>query len=293
MKSMTGFGRATDTDPRGAITVTIRTVNHKNLEQSYRLPERLWEIESLLRARVAETLNRGKVDVSIRSTRQSEATTLHVDSSLAGELVAQLETLAASSGIDQRPTLEMLLSVPGVVSVSGAVEELASEERETIFTLLAEALAKVEEMRSREGRALRDDIAARLRTIAAMTSSIEESRERVLDEQTQMMRKRLRELAESLDTEVAEDRLAAEIAIAADKIDIAEETARLSSHIDQMRELLSSESPAGRKMDFLCQEMTREVNTIGSKSRAPELKAKVIEFKAEIERIREQVQNVE
>lgn len=293
LKSMTGFGRATDESGKSGITVTVRSVNHRNLEQSYRLPERLWEIESILRARVAESLSRGKVDVSVRSAVQAEATDVRIDEDLVRNLIAGLTGVAAENDLQFEPKIETLLRVPGVVTVGAVVEDLGQGERETILRLLDEAVERVVAMRVREGEALQKDISDRIQLIRKMVDDVVASRERLVLEQTNAMRRRITELAATLDTEVAEDRLAAEIAIMAEKLDIAEETTRLASHIDQMEDLLGPGEPVGRKLDFLCQEMTREVNTIGSKSKSSALKSTVIEFKAEIERVREQVQNVE
>lgn len=293
IRSMTGFGRATETEETGITTVTIRTVNHRNLEQSYRLPERLWEIESLLRAKVAERLSRGKVDVSIRSSRHAETTSVHIDRDLVRDLADGLAGVAETHELEYDRRLESLIRVPGVIFTATGIEEMSQEERSAISRLLEDSLERVVEMREREGAALQQDIAVRIETIGGMVDEIRGGRDRLVEEQTSAMRRRIEDLAKTLDVDVAEEKLVSEIALMADKIDIEEELTRLSSHLSQVTELLTQSEPVGRKLDFLCQEMTREVNTIGSKTRSSELKAKVIELKAEIERIREQVQNVE
>jgi uncharacterized protein (TIGR00255 family) len=293
--SMTGFGTATATiGERFSLSVSAKTVNHRYLEVSLRLPEFLWEMEPRIRAIASEMFHRGKLDVAVRAQRLVEPEyTARINRKIADVLVPQLKILMNDVGVAEPLTAADLLRLPDLVEVNAANTDLQDEEREQIATAVREAFGRVAEMRSVEGQALRADIEARLNTIKLHRQSLESQRSAVLAETLESFKQRVQELAQSSGVTVDPDRLAQETVLMAERGDIAEELTRLSSHLVQTRKLLDAAEPAGKKLDFLSQELLREINTLGQKSRSASVRTLVVELKTEVERIREQVQNVE
>jgi uncharacterized protein (TIGR00255 family) len=292
---MTGFGRAAGSmSSRYAAAVTIKSVNHRFLEAGVRLPEFLWELESTVRAIVGETFSRGKVDVVIRVQRTSQPEySVRINTQIANTVVPQLRSIADELGLGSTFSGSDLLRVPDLLQVEPVETEITDEEREALTRVVREALASAQTMRSKEGESLRTDITSRLAMIRDLQQRLASHREEIRTELLTAFRQRVQEIATSAGIEVSEERIAQEVVMMIEKGDIAEELTRLTHHVEQMEKAIGGNEAAGKKLDFLSQEMLREINTMGSKSRSAALRTLVVELKTEVERIREQVQNVE
>ncbi|HUP49025.1 MAG TPA: YicC/YloC family endoribonuclease [Thermoanaerobaculia bacterium] len=295
IQSMTGFGRASGAlSSRYFVAVTAKSVNHRFLEVSIRLPEYLWELEPALRAIAAETFSRGKVDVSVRVQRtQQPDYSVRVNQQIANAVIPQLKSLAEELGLGHTFSGSDLLRVPDLLQVEAIENEVQDEEREALSALTREAFAQMVGMREREGESLRNDVVARLAGIRSLQERLAAHREEVRSELLASFQQRVQEIAAAAGVDVAADRVAQEVVIMVEKGDIAEELTRMTHHIEQMERSIDGREAAGKKLDFLSQEMLREINTMGSKSRATAIRSLVVELKTEVERIREQVQNVE
>jgi uncharacterized protein (TIGR00255 family) len=292
---MTGYGQAAFAVEGAAFEVELRSVNHRHLDVRARLPRGLSVFEADLRAQVAERLARGKVDLTVRATTgAAPADTVELDLGAAARYLAAGRALREQHAVAGELDVAALLALPGVARV---VERELGEEtaRAALAAALSEALDSVAAMREREGAALERDLRARLDRLETLVREIEARAGQV----QRAVRDRLRKRAEQLREETGlldEARLHQEVVWAADRLDVSEECVRLHSHVAQFRALLDAagpREPAGRRLDFLLQEMGREANTIGSKSADAPIAHQVVELKTELERIREQVQNVE
>lgn len=293
--SMTGFGRAAGAlSPRYFATVTTKSVNHRFLEVSVRLPEYMWDMEAPLRAIASEVFSRGKVDVSIRIQRtQQPEYSVRINTQIANTVIPQLRSIAEELGLGATLTGSDLMRVPDFLQVEPLDAEISDDERESLVRLVREAFGQMAAMREREGESVRDDIAARMATIRDLREQLARHRDDVRAELLASYQQRVQEIASMAGTDVAPDRIAQEVVIMVEKGDIAEELTRLGHHLDQTGKAIGGREAAGKKLDFLSQEMLREINTMGSKSRSAAIRTLVVELKTELERIREQVQNVE
>jgi uncharacterized protein (TIGR00255 family) len=293
--SMTGFGRAAGAlSARYFVAVTAKSVNHRFLETGVRLPEYLWEAESLVRAIASETFSRGKLDISIRVQRTAQPEyNVRINAQLAGTVVPQLKSIAEELGLGTTFSGSDLLRVPDLLQVEAVDAEITDDEREALTALVREAFAQMVGMRAREGESLHADITARLASIRALQQQLSDHRQEIRAETLASYQQRVQEIAGTAGVDVNQDRIAQEVVIMVEKGDIAEELTRLAHHVDQIEKAIGRKEPAGKKLDFLSQEMLREVNTMGSKSRSAALRTVVVELKTEVERVREQVQNVE
>lgn len=293
--SMTGFGRASGAlSARFFVAVTAKSVNHRFLETSVRLPEYMWELEPILRALASETFSRGKLDVSVRVQRtQQPEYSVRINQQIAGVVIPQLRAIAEELGLGASFSGSDLLRVPDLLQVEAVESEVRDEERDALVALTREAFANVTAMRKREGDALRADIAARITMIHDLQERLASHRGEIRGEILAAFQQRVQEIAAAAGVEVSADRIAQEVVLMVEKGDIAEELTRLSHHVEQANAAITGKEPAGKKLDFLSQEMLREINTMGSKSRAATIRGVVVELKTEVERIREQVQNVE
>ena len=289
--SMTGFGRANVLEDGREITVELKSVNHRYLDLGFRMPRHISFLEDEIRRFLTEKLTRGHVDVFVtyRNTR-SDARTVVLDSALLGAYVAAANECADAFGLRNDISVMNALRLPDVADV---VE--AEEDRDAVTALLVKALGKaVDEliqMRRTEGERLCADLLVRLDTVLAIRAKIAARAPFVVEDYRARLNERIAAILQN--TEVDTARLATEVALFADKANIDEELVRLQSHVAAARELMTDGSASGRKLDFIVQEMNREFNTIGSKANDKEITALVIEGKAEIEKIREQVQNLE
>lgn len=287
---MTGFGAGRGESAGEEVEVELRSVNHKFCEVKVRLPRELAALETDLARQVKERLARGGVEVTVRRGTARGARAPRVDAALAAEYFEAFQEAGRRLGLSGEVTLAQVLAAEGVVSLEERAADLEAA-RAAAAQALSRALDSLTAMREREGEALGRDLEARLRTLEGWLARVAAAAPQSIEQQRARLQERVQELARGHVVDAA--RLATEVALFADRVDVAEELTRLGSHLSQLRALLSRREPAGRKMDFLVQEMHREVNTVGSKSQSAEVSAAVVEMKAEVERMREQVQNVE
>lgn len=290
IRSMTGFGAGRATQGGEEIGAEARSVNHKFCEVKVRLPRELASLEVEIGRTVKERLARGGVEVALRRNATRGTVTPRVDAALAAEYARAFEEVRAQLGLEGAVSLAEVLGAEGVVVLEERPADLEAA-RAAAGAALAEALDQLTAMRAREGEALARDVSARLDTLSAGVARIEALVPGSVERYRERLQERVQELARSVAVDPA--RLAQEVVLFADRVDVAEEITRLRSHVEQTRALMAGSEPAGRKMEFLVQEMHREVNTIGSKSQSAEIAALVVSLKAEVERMREQVQNVE
>lgn len=289
MFSMTGYGRgACEIDGR-QISIELKSVNHRFLDLSFRMPRTLMFLEDEARKAISARLARGHVDVFVtyRNLR-SDARKVTVDRALFDAYAAALDSVADAGLRDDR-TLMGVARMPDVMVISEA-EEDQDALRALMLQALNQALDALVAMRRREGEAMAADLNRKVDAIEAMTARIEERYPQTVAEYTARLRASIEEL---IGQSVDETRLLTEVAVMADRSAIAEETVRLRSHIQQLRECFERQEPVGRRLDFLVQELNREVNTISSKSQDIPITRLTVDCKAEIEKLREQLQNVE
>ncbi|MCP3983961.1 MAG: YicC family protein [bacterium] len=291
--SMTGFGRV-DLEIDGLpIFVEVRSVNHRHLDVSVRVPRLFSVLEPALKKRLRSRFQRGKVDASVAFPQNaSPRARLVLDVEVADQYRAFAAELAGGEAV-QLPAVQ-LVALPGVARL--VEQELNVEAAQTVLEeALDRAAEETLEMRLREGQALERELRGRLEAVLALVGSLEARSGDVVAAARERIRKRADQLREELGN-LDEARLYQEVAIAADRLDVTEELVRLRSHVEQFGEVLAtadSETPCGRRLDFLLQEMMREANTVGSKASDAPLAHFVVDMKTEVERIREQVQNVE
>ena len=291
IKSMTGYGGAKGQHGGIAVTAELKSVNNRHLDTSVRLPRSCMFAEESVRAAVANVITRGKVDIFITvDTSQAEEVTIAVNETMAEAYVKAARLAAEKFGVKDDMTATALLRMPEVISTERSDTE-QSAVADAIGAVLGEALAHFDEMRTREGDKLSADIRGKLDAIETMVSAVEQrSPETVREYRERLFAKMQETLGE---TGIDEGRILQEAAIYADRVAVDEETVRLRSHIAQFRLMLDGGSPVGRKLDFLVQEMNREINTTGSKCADSAIAETVIAMKAELEKIREQIQNIE
>lgn len=292
IKSMTGYGRARELLNKRDITVEVRSVNNRYLDCTVKLPRMYAFAEDAVKQHVQQAVSRGKVDVFITvDASAADVAQVTVNRELAAQYAAAMGELAELCGpIAWKLTPEVLARFPDVLTVTKADEDLESVSAD-ICAVLDEALAAYHTMRAVEGKRLAEDIAGRLDHIEAYTGQVEARSPETVAEYRAKLTARMQEVLQS--TTIDDQRILAEAAIYADKVAVDEETVRLRSHVAQLRGMLESDEPMGRKMDFLIQEVNRESNTIGSKCGDVSIAQVVVNLKAEVEKMREQVQNVE
>jgi uncharacterized protein (TIGR00255 family) len=288
---MTGYGKGEASTPNGNFLVEIRSVNHRYGEISVRMPRSFYAFENEVKRQAASVLKRGKIDISVQWDETAAANTApQLDMAVARGYYDAYSRLAKELNLPQDAAPSYIMSQKGVIKeVAGAVDE--TELLPQLLAAVQAAVAALDGMRIREGEALANDLQARRSQVAEWSTLIGERTPQVVIEYRQKLKTRLEQLLEG--AEMDESRLFQEVALLADRCDITEELVRLSSHFNQFDEALRSSEPVGRKLDFLMQEMNREVNTIGSKSNDAGITNLVIQIKAEMEKMREQVQNVE
>lgn len=296
---MTGFGSArAQADAEDGATLSaaceVRSVNHKHLQAKVRLPQELSVLEAPVISIVRSTLARGAVQVAIDVKRSGGCAPIELDDAVCARYVELQSELAQRHGLEPIRSVRDLIGLPGVISSEPSAlsgESSAGPEADLVRRVVQDALAELVEMRVREGAAMGRDLAKIAGEIESVVARIEERAPGVLERHGRRLIERVAELSANVET--SESDLAREIALLADKLDLSEELARLASHIEQLRGLLAEGGSVGRKLDFLAQEFMREANTIGSKCGDPDLAHLVVELKTWVERMREQVQNVE
>ena len=298
LKSMTGFGRGQYEDENFSVTVEMKTVNHRYNEVAIRLPRFLNPLEDKIRKTILKTVNRGRIDVFINADyTSSENCTLKVDKNLAAAYHKALQEVGAAIGLEELN----INSAQEVMYLSRCQDVINVKEGffdvETVWPkveqAVKEALDNLVTMRETEGGNIYGDFIYRADLIAEKLNKIEERSPMVVEEYQAKLTDRLNNLLADHNITVEPERLLQEVAIFADRASITEEIVRLKSHIKQFKNIINSDQPVGRKLDFLVQEFNREANTIASKANDYTLAQIVVEIKAEIEKIREQIQNIE
>lgn len=291
IKSMTGFGRAVAETDGYVITVEIKSVNHRYFEFSSRIPRQYGFLDDKLKSYINSRVSRGKVEcyVSIDALN-TEAAQVVVNNTLASAYVSALKELSANYGLKEDFGASTVARFQDVLVV-----KKADEDEEKIWSYVKSvtdtALDKFIAMRTVEGEKMKNDISSRADYILSCVEYIEKRSPETVKEYNDKLVERVHDLIG--DVSLDEGRIIQEVAIYADKVAVAEETVRLRSHLDQLKAFINSDEPVGRKMDFLVQEINRETNTIGSKANDVDIARKVVDIKAEVEKIREQIQNIE
>lgn len=291
LRSMTGFGRGDDTIGGRHIVFEIKSVNHKYFEFNSRIPRGYLFLEDKLKAYIQGKISRGKVDVFLQiETLEETDVQVLVNHSLASAYVTALQELKERYQLPDEPSLALLSKYSDIFSVHKAPED-EDAVWEAVRQVADQAIASFLKMREAEGARLKADILEKAGEIVALVDQVERHTPETVEHYRERLKAKIEELLQ--DNWFDEQRVLTEVAIFADKVAVDEETVRLRSHFQQLQRLVDSDGPVGRKIDFLVQEMNREANTIGSKSVNSQIAYLVVDIKALIEKIREQVQNVE
>lgn len=291
VKSMTGYGGAKGTEGAYKLSVELKSVNNRYLDTSVRLPRSFMYAEEAVKSAIQTHVSRGKVDVFISfDTASGEGIAVRVNEDLASGYKSAIETIGAKLGINADVTAYQISRLSDVLTLDKKEIE-KDEAHKELMQVLEKALTDFDTMRRREGKKLFDDISSRLDAIEEFVTFVEARSPQAVTEYRERLTKKMQEILEN--KQIDESRILTEAAIYADHIATDEETVRLRSHIEQMRGMLTSDTPTGRKLDFIVQELNRETNTIGSKCNNNDITRAVLDMKSEIEKIREQVQNIE
>lgn len=291
IRSMTGFGAGRGESQGEALGVELRSVNAKFCEVKARVPRELAALETELVKSIKSRLSRGSVDVFVRREGQGQRGALpRVDLALASAYAKAFRELKESLDLEGEPAVRDIIAMEGVVSLGESAPD-GEAASAALQQALGRALDALEEMRRREGEALARDLSARFDALERGAVELRRLSPQQVEAARERLAARVAELSRGTPLDPA--RLAQEVALIADRTDVAEELTRLASHVAQARGLIAADAPAGRKLEFLVQEVNREINTIGSKSQHAAIASLVVEMKAELERVREQVQNVE
>lgn len=288
---MTGYGRAIDTYEGRQITVEVRAVNNRYLDASVKLPRGYAFAEDALKQQIKQYVTRGKVDVFVTvTTLQSEDVVVTLNRPVLEGYLTAMQEIAANYDVQNDISVNSLSRLPDVFLITRAEEDEEAVKAE-LLRVEKQALEAFNAMRLTEGAALAKDLRDRAQTIQELVTKVEQRSPVTVAQYRERLETKMREVLES--TTIDEARILTEAAIFADKVAVDEETVRLRSHLSQLQAMLDSDEPIGRKLDFLMQEMNREANTIGSKGNDLEQARTVVEIKAELEKIREQMQNIE
>jgi len=290
LRSMTGFGSTSSRKDGVSLQVEIRTVNNKFYKATVRLPDSLQSLETEIDVLVSKLLSRGSVTVSVKFVDTSEHGIATINKEVLANYIDQIKEVNPSVSIE----VSRLLMLPGVMN-SDKADDAAGRNKEEILSLVKSACADVIEMRKREGKVLEEDLCVHLVKIEEHLSCIKERTPEIIEEYQLRLRQRVQNLLSEIGKNIEEEDLLREVAVFAEKTDIAEEISRLSGHLIQFRELIggSDQEPIGRTLDFLAQEMLRESNTIASKCLDGDTSRRIVEIKGAVDRIKEQVQNAE
>lgn len=290
LKSMTGYGRIREENDRREITVELRSVNHRYLDLSIKVPRLCGYLEDMVKQRVSAALARGKVDVFVTVRQKEGDARVQPNDAVIRGYVEAAQKISRQYGLTEELTALSLLRMPDALEVDKDepdAEELTAE----VAAVLDRTLAEHDAMRSREGTRLCEDVEARAGLIAGMVDFIEKRSPDSVEEYRARIAQRMTDILDG--SELSQQRILQEAALFADKVSVTEELVRLRSHLHQLEQMLRSKTAVGRKLDFLVQEMNREANTVGSKANDYEIARTVVDLKAEIEKIREQIQNLE
>ena len=292
ISSMTGYGVSRKEAPDLSITVEIRSVNNRYLKFAFRTPDFLSGIEPDLERAVRSRISRGAVTVSVHCVRLGESAAPPVNEDVLEGYVRKLKAVADRVGVGIDLRIGDLAALPAVLDESGIAAD-TDPLRGRVVAVLAEAVAGFQSMRRQEGQALEADLRRHVETVHASLEVVARLAPAVVEEYRDRLMERINLLLKDSPVEMARESLLGEVSLFAERSDISEEIARLRSHLQQFEEMLDSDQPAGRKLEFVAQEMLREANTMGAKSGHAEIGRQVVEMKAAIDRIKEQVMNAE
>ncbi|MBR6985304.1 MAG: YicC family protein [Ruminococcus sp.] len=291
LKSMTGYGRSQMLLNGREILVEIRSVNHRYFEYSSRIPRAYNYIDEKLKALLKKGISRGKVEVAVTINNiEGKDSVIAINKGAAEGYVTALRSIADELSLEDDLSLSKLIKLPDIFNIQKAPDDEEQIWNDVSLTA-QEALERFVSMRSIEGEKLRADIVGKADGIIGMVAKVEELSPKTVENYRAKLTQKLNEILESKD--IDQQRIVTEAAVFAEKIAVDEETVRLRSHIAQLKDMADSDEPVGRKLDFIVQEMNREVNTIGSKAQDLDITKIVVDMKAEIEKIREQIQNIE
>lgn len=291
MRSMTGYGRGECAKDGFKFTVELNSINRKQSDVAVNLPKELVELEPRIRDVINAELSRGRINAVVAYHRGGTATgQVELDEAMAMAYLKAIQKLQKKTKLNGSVTLDTVLRAPGVLKLAETTVN-AEAVWPGVEIALKKALAQLVKMREKEGRHLAEDLTARLGVLAAGVARIRQSAPATVKHYREQLHARVKEAG--LDVPLDDERLVKEVVFFADRCDITEELTRLESHFQQFRDCLKSGEPVGRTLDFLSQEMNRELNTIGSKANAVEIAQEVVRLKAELEKIREQAQNIE
>ena len=291
LKSMTGYGRSEAVVGSKKITVEIKSVNHRFSDYNIKIPRQYSYLEEHVRKMISESVSRGKIDVYINIETQGEADKIiTINKELAGNYISAMRELCTEYGLKDDLTLSSLISFSDIFS-SELKRDDEDELWKNVSSVIQPALEAFISMREREGSRIEEDLVARVEYMSGLVREIDKRSPETVKEYQEKLYAKIHELLgeQSID----ESRILTETAIFADKVAVNEETVRLFSHFDEFKEIINSGEPAGRRLDFLIQEINREVNTIGSKASDLDIAKTVVTLKGEVEKLREQVQNIE
>lgn len=290
IKSMTGFGKSSLINENREYQVEIRSVNHKYLDITVKMPRILSYLEETVKKEVASKLKRGKIDISISFLNESlEGKNISINKELANLYIKELKELAKETQILDNIQVMEIAKLPEVLVIKSNQED--EKIKQELIKVTTDAVEKLIQMRSEEGKKIKDDLEERIDKIEQEIIEISQKSTGLIEEYVVKLEARIKEILKT--EEIDKSRIAQEVVIYADKSSIEEEITRLKSHISQIRNLLNSNEPVGKKLDFIIQEMNREINTTGSKSNSLDITNTVINVKTELEDIREQIQNIE
>lgn len=290
ISSMTGFGRAKAEQTAFQITVEMRSVNHRFLEMNIRLPRQMMIFEDKIRKFVGEQIHRGRIEMSVLVEGEGLLERkLRVDWDLLAQYAAIMNEAENKLQLQNSATVQQLLAMPGVTAIEEA-ENIHAAFESSLYEAVCTAVSALKQMRDKEGEQLHNDVVQQLNGIEECVDAIVPYAPAVVQKYRERLETKLQELYKQ---ELDEQRLLTEVTLFADRCDIHEELVRLKSHLQQFREALLIDEPVGRKLDFIVQEMHREINTIGSKANDITISKHVVEMKNNLEKIREQVQNIE
>lgn len=292
IKSMTGFGKGEFIDENRSVTVEMKAVNHRYCDIHIKMPRRYSFAEEKVKSLVKSHIKRGKIEVSIMVENTKDADVdIKLNTSIARQYMENLQELSKELNLDNNITLEYISSLPDVLKAIPDVED-EEEVTKVILNAVEKAVENFDDMRQIEGAKLAEDLLMRGEIIRGYVDAIEKKAPLLQQIYADRLKERIGELLGG-NVEVPEERILLEAAILADKSNITEELVRLDSHMIQLKNIINSEKSEGKKLDFLVQEMNRETNTIGSKANDLEITSIMLEIKSEVEKIREQVQNIE
>jgi uncharacterized protein (TIGR00255 family) len=290
MRSMTGYGRGECAKDGFKFTVELNSINRKQSDIAVNLPKELVELEPRIRDEINAHLSRGRINAVVAYHRSAAEERVELDEALAQAYLKAIQKLQRKTKLNGSITLDTILRAPGVLKLAESALD-ADAMWSSVETALKKALAQLVKMREKEGKFLAADLSKRLEVLATGLTAIRQATPDTVRRYREQLHARVKEAG--LNVPLDDERLAKEVVLFADRCDISEEITRLDSHLQQFRDCLQSSEPVGRTLDFLAQEMNREINTIGSKANAAEVSQHVVKMKAELEKIREQVQNIE